>query len=90
MTAPTGAQVIVVGSGSAGPVIARRLIDAGASVLLLEAGPPDAGRIFELPALFSTQFKSAFDWDLLTEPEPQLERRRLYLPRAGLLAGRAR
>jgi choline dehydrogenase-like flavoprotein len=56
-------------------------------VLLLEAGPPDSGRIFELPALFSTQFKSAFDWDLLTEPEPQLDRRRLYLPRGRALGG---
>jgi choline dehydrogenase len=79
---------VVVGAGSAGSVVASRLSeDPSASVLLLEAGPPDSGRIFELPALFSTQFKSAFDWDLLTEPEPQLDRRRLYLPRGRALGG---
>ena len=34
-------DVIVVGSGSAGAVVARRLVDAGARSLLLEAGGPD-------------------------------------------------
>ena len=38
---PSAADVIVVGSGSAGAVVARRLVDAGAQVVLLEAG--DAG-----------------------------------------------
>ena len=35
---PSVADVIVVGSGSAGAVVARRLVDAGAHVLLLESG----------------------------------------------------
>ena len=34
-------DVIVVGSGSAGAAAARRLVDRGARVLLLEAGGPD-------------------------------------------------
>ena len=38
---PPVADVIVVGSGSAGAVVARRLVDAGASVLLLESGVAD-------------------------------------------------
>jgi choline dehydrogenase len=34
-------DVVIVGSGSAGCVIARRLVDAGARVLVLEAGGED-------------------------------------------------
>ena len=36
-----GPDVIVVGTGSAGAAAARRLVDRGARVLLLEAGGPD-------------------------------------------------
>ena len=39
-------DVIVVGGGSSGAVICRRLVDAGRRVLLLEAGGPD-----EYPAI---------------------------------------
>ena len=40
MTGGSGgdADVVVVGAGAAGCVVARRLADAGADVLLLEAG----------------------------------------------------
>jgi choline dehydrogenase-like flavoprotein len=34
-------DVVIVGSGSAGCVIARRLVDSGARVLVLEAGGED-------------------------------------------------
>jgi len=34
---------IVVGAGSAGAAVTRSLVDAGADVLLIEAGPPGIG-----------------------------------------------
>jgi choline dehydrogenase len=34
-----GFDVAVCGGGTAGPVVASRLVEAGASVVLLEAGP---------------------------------------------------
>jgi choline dehydrogenase-like flavoprotein len=83
-----GFDYIVVGAGSAGCALAARLAeDASTTVALLESGPPDNHRVFEIPALFGQQQKSTFDWDLETEPEPALGRRRTYLPRGRVLGG---
>jgi choline dehydrogenase len=56
------AQVIVVGAGSAGAVIARRLVDAGATVLLAEAGGPDADPAIHDPRRVIELRGSANDW----------------------------
>jgi choline dehydrogenase len=54
---------IVIGSGSAGGVVAARLSeDPSMSVLLLEAGPEDDDDMIRLPAAFSTLFKTKWDW----------------------------
>lgn len=79
---------IVVGAGSAGCAVAARLSeDPEVRVALVEAGPPARGRLFEIPALFSQQLKTAYDWDFQTEPEAQLARRRIYLPRGRVVGG---
>jgi choline dehydrogenase-like flavoprotein len=41
MAEPSSADVVVVGSGSGGAVVARRLVDAGVRVVLVEAGGAD-------------------------------------------------
>jgi choline dehydrogenase-like flavoprotein len=79
---------IVIGGGSTGCAVAARLTeDPGVRVALVEAGPRDTNRVFEIPALFGQQQKSVFDWDLATEPEPALGGRRTYLPRGRVLGG---
>jgi choline dehydrogenase-like flavoprotein len=79
---------VVVGAGSSGCAAAARLAElSDARVALIEAGPPAAGRLFEVPALFSQQLKSAFDWDYQSEPEPGLGGRRAYLPRGRAMGG---
>jgi len=79
---------VVVGGGSAGCVLAARLSEQpDVSVALLEAGPTDRGRLFELPGLFALAQKTWFDWDFETEPEPALDGRRAYLPRGRVLGG---
>ena len=79
---------IVVGAGSAGCVLAARLSeDPTTRVALVESGPTDRGRLFELPGLYGLQLKSLFDWDLQSEPEPGLNGRRAYLPRGRVLGG---
>ena len=48
MASDDSADVIVVGTGIVGCLIAEQLLDAGASVLMLEAGPRvDRWRIVE-------------------------------------------
>jgi choline dehydrogenase-like flavoprotein len=82
------ADYIVVGTGSAGAVLANRLsADSTASVVVLEAGPEDKNRFIHIPAAFSKLFRSEVDWDYATEPQKQLDGRKVYWPRGKMLGG---
>ncbi len=80
---------VVVGAGSAGCAVTHRLVEHGASVLLLEAGAPDEENAEEIytPALFPHLFKTDADWEYYTEPQPEMNGRRLYHPRGKTLGG---
>lgn len=80
---------IVVGAGSAGCVVAARLSeDPGTSVLLLEAGGPDSHPTLKMPVAFlKAVVNPRFNWGYITEPEPQLHGRQLWLPRGRVLGG---
>ena len=82
------ADYVIVGAGSAGCVLAARLSeDPDVQVVLLEAGGPDTAPEIHVPAMFPIMFKSSLDWDLLGQPEPGLDGRRLYLPRGRMIGG---
>ena len=82
------ADYVIVGSGSAGSVLAGRLSeDPDATVLLLEAGGPDTAPEIRVPAMFPIMFKSSLDWDLTGDAEPGLDDRRLFLPRGRMIGG---
>jgi choline dehydrogenase len=78
---------IVVGAGSAGCVVASRLSDAGAKVLLLEAGGADDSPNIRIPGLAETLLDSSFDWGYRTLPQRELLGRRIFLPRGKCLGG---
>ena len=80
-------DVIVVGAGSAGSVLVRRLVDAGRSVVLLEAGGHDTNPAIHDPARLGEIWHSADDWDYFTVPQPHAADRRLHLPRGKVLGG---
>jgi choline dehydrogenase len=80
---------IVAGAGSAGCVVAARLSeDPHTSVLLLEAGGRDSDVTLKMPVAFlKAVVNPRFNWGYVTEPEPHLNGRRLWLPRGRVLGG---
>jgi len=83
-------DVVIVGAGSAGCVLAARLSeDPGTSVLLLEAGPRSRKLETRIPAAFSKLFRSALDWGYDTVPQEALDGRRVVYPRGRMLGGSA-
>ncbi|CAI8885272.1 choline dehydrogenase [Burkholderia ambifaria] len=80
---------IVIGAGSAGCVLARRLSENRENrVLLLEAGPSSDKFWVRTPAgMAKLFFNERFNWNYYTEPMPTLLDRRMYWPRGKGLGG---
>jgi choline dehydrogenase len=84
-------DVVIVGGGSAGCVLANRLsADPSTRVLVLEAGRPDYrfDVLVHMPAALMFPIGNRFyDWKYESEPEPHLGGRRVYHARGKLLGG---
>src|SRR5262245_46428185 len=79
---------VIVGAGSAGCVLAARLTeDPSVRVVVVEAGAADTAPEIHVPAAYPTLFKTQYDWDYASDPEPGLGGRIIYLPRGKVLGG---
>lgn len=78
---------IIVGAGSAGSVIARRLVDAGKKVAVIEAGDydtnPDIEKVYDLGKLWHSEQ----DWNYRTTPQESAQGRELHIPRGKVMGG---
>lgn len=82
-------DVIIVGAGSAGSVLAHRLTDdTGLNVLLIEAGPADRSALIHIPGFFTTMYRGGkFSWVYSTAPQAHVDGRSLRDVRGKVLGG---
>lgn len=84
-------DIVIVGAGSAGSVLANRLsADFSTDVLVLEAGRMDSlwDLYIHMPSAFSFPIGNRFyDWAYESEPEPEMNGRRIYHARGKVVGG---
>ncbi|WP_293818569.1 choline dehydrogenase [uncultured Corynebacterium sp.] len=84
-------DIVIVGGGSAGSVLANRLSeDSTKDLMVLEAGRPDSlwDLFIHMPAAFSFPIGDKhYDWEYESEPEPEMNGRRIYHARGKVLGG---
>ncbi|MEU0539611.1 GMC family oxidoreductase N-terminal domain-containing protein [Nocardia sp. NPDC005978] len=78
----SSADYIVVGGGSAGAAVARRIADGGAEVLLLEAGGRNDSRLVRVPGMVGAMhgvgaLQRGVTWQPRTSPQPHAADRRV-------------
>ncbi|MBF6173290.1 GMC family oxidoreductase [Nocardia blacklockiae] len=86
------ADYVVVGAGSAGAIVAGRLAEHGASVILLEAGRKDNTRLVRVPGMITTvhtvpQLKHQVTWSQYSVPQKHANERRIPMTRGKVLGG---
>jgi pyridoxine 4-oxidase len=82
-----GADVVVLGAGSAGCVVAARLADAGARVCLVEAGDYPADPDIHDPLKWPFLEGRSFDWAYRTIAQPHTAGRAHAWPRGRVVGG---
>jgi choline dehydrogenase len=79
---------VIVGAGSAGCALAARLSeDPGTRVLLIEAGGSDRSLWIRAPGLYFALWRGKYDWAFCTEPQQNVDNRRMFWPRGKVLGG---
>jgi len=80
---------VIVGGGSGGAVVARRLAErSDATILLIEAGPTDIGvAAIDDAARWTSLLRGPYDWGYDYAPTPHINGRTIGIPRGRVLGG---
>ena len=79
---------VVVGAGSAGCVLANRLTEDDCTVGLLEFGGGDGSVLIQMPSALAIPMNMPkYNWGYESEPEPELNGRRMNTPRGKVVGG---
>ncbi len=83
------ADYVIIGSGSAGSALTSRLSEDGKNtVIVLEFGGTDVGPFIQMPAALAWPMSmKMYNWGYLSEPEPNLNNRRITAPRGKVIGG---
>jgi len=86
------ADYVVVGSGSAGAIVARRLADTGAAVTLIESGRQRRGPLVTVPGMCGaihalTPLQRLVTWPAYSVPQRHMNGRRLPQSHGRVLGG---
>jgi choline dehydrogenase len=88
MTTNAGYDYVIIGAGSAGCALARRLSDlTDARILVLEAGGSDDHPDIHDPSGFFRLWSTEVDWGYVTVPQPATDNRSHRWPRGRVLGG---
>ena len=83
----SSSDYVIVGAGSAGSALARRLVDGGHSVHVLEAGQVDGAEAIHSPQGWPALLGGPHDWSVMTVPQEHANGRSLFWPRGKVLGG---
>jgi choline dehydrogenase len=86
------ADYVIVGAGSAGCVLAKRLAESGASVILVEAGGPDRSYLIRKPGMIAIfhnvpELKKKLDWGYYSAPQTSALSRKIPQVRGRVVGG---
>lgn len=89
---PEPADYVVVGSGSAGAIVARRLADTGATVTLIESGRRRRGPLVTVPGMCGaihavTPLQRLVTWPAYSVPQRHMNGRKLPQSHGRVLGG---
>ncbi len=82
-------DIVIVGAGSAGCILANKLINyTNYNILLIEAGPKDDSIIIDIPLGYGmTFYNKKINWNFYSEKQTKLNNRKIYYPRGKVLGG---